>query len=129
MKLKVLALREKKLDKEKKKLNKDFIHIKNIDNEEIIKKKDHKMIGDKIILKKQKVKYSSVKNKIIKNYKEMSQQLIVPIYSNKINKETINNDSFSNSDNEYSEDELVIEKCDNIKNDSDLIELNYAEEQ
>jgi len=101
---KLLDLRKLKLNSEKKNLNCNLgYNFKNIkknlknktNNKQSDKKKDYKMIGDKIILKKKKVKYSSVKNKIIKNYKDMSLQLIAPYYSSnsaKKNKKIITND-------------------------------------
>jgi len=67
------------------------------------------MIGDKIVLKKKKIKYSSVKNKIIKNYKDMSHQLVAPSYSSKLTKKKKIIKIDQTLDMEYSEDEVIIE--------------------
>ena len=123
---KLLELREHKLDSEKKNLNYNFKSInKNpieTNDEPIDKKKDYKMIGDKIVLKKIKIKYSSAKNKIIKNYKDMSQQLIVQHYSSKLTKKKKTIKIEQTLDMEYSEDEAIIE--DDIEDD---IELDYSQ--
>ena len=69
------------------------------------------MVGNKIILKKEKIKYSGIKSKILKNYKDISQQVIISNYVNDTSNIVSNEDDF-----EYIEEDKLIEEY----NDSEI---------
>ena len=106
---KLLLEKEKEIKKEKNKL----IQKKQpqMVNKKKKIKKDYKMVGNKIILKKEKIKYSGIKSKILKNYKDISQQVIISNYVNDTSKIVSKEDEF-----EYIEEDILIEEYSDSEN-------------
>jgi len=92
--------------------NNDINEIKKIDNRRKGRiKEDYMMVGDKIVLKKIKTKYSGLRAKILKSYKDISQQNVLINLQDK--KKNIIEEVYNEIEYEYIENE------EEIDNDSD----------
>jgi len=93
--------------------NNDLNELKKIDNRKKGRiKEDYKMIGDKIVLKKIKTKYSGLRAKILKSYKDISQQ--ISCQTNQDKKKNTIEEGDNEGEYEYIENE---EDIDNYSND------------
>lgn len=109
--------------------NNDINEIKKIDNRRKGRiKEDYMMVGDKIVLKKIKTKYSGLRAKILKSYKDISQQNvlinlqdkkknIIEEVDNEIEYEYIENDEEIDND---SDDEINDDNYDSENNEDDI---------
>lgn len=103
--------------------NNDINEIKKIDNRRKGRiKEDYMMVGDKIVLKKIKTKYSGLRAKILKSYKDISQQNVL------INLQDKKKNIIEEVDNEIEYE--YIENEEEIDNDSDneINDDNYDSE-
>ena len=117
--------------------NNDLNELKKIDNRKKGRiKEDYKMIGDKIVLKKIKTKYSGLRAKILKSYKDISQQnIVINIQDKKKNtiEEGDNEGEYEYIENDedidnYSNDELNEEDFDQ-ENEEEDIDLELEENE
>jgi hypothetical protein len=117
--------------------NNDLNELKKIDNRKKGRiKEDYKMIGDKIVLKKIKTKYSGLRAKILKSYKDISQQnIVINIQDKKKNtiEEGDNEGEYEYIENDedidnYSNDELNDEDFDQ-ENEEEDIDLELEENE
>ena len=117
--------------------NNDLNELKKIDNRKKGRiKEDYKMIGDKIVLKKIKTKYSGLRAKILKSYKDISQQnIVINIQDKKKNtiEEGDNEGEYEYIENDedidnYSNDELNDEDFDQ-ENEEEDIDLGLEENE
>jgi len=109
--------------------NNDINEIKKIDNRRKGRiKEDYMMVGDKIVLKKIKTKYSGLRAKILKSYKDISQQNvlinlqdkkknIIEEVDNEIEYEYIENEEEIDND---SDDEINDDNYDSENNEDDI---------
>ena len=103
--------------------NNDINEIKKIDNRRKGRiKEDYMMVGDKIVLKKIKTKYSGLRAKILKSYKDISQQNVLINLQDK--KKNIIEEVYNEIEYEYIENE---EEIDN-DSDNEINDDNYDSE-
>jgi len=103
--------------------NNDINEIKKIDNRRKGRiKEDYMMVGDKIVLKKIKTKYSGLRAKILKSYKDISQQNVLINLQDK--KKNIIEEVYNEIEYEYIENE---EEIDN-DSDDEINDDNYDSE-